>query len=87
MFSFYLFHLKNLNNSVVNVSLPGIFLHLHSIWSINPQWNVVYLLMGHTADFAKRCLTSSGIVPKEHLSVMNLLVLEIWKSIEYWPCY
>ena len=30
----------------------GYFLHLHSIWSINAQWNVVYLLMGHIANFA-----------------------------------
>ena len=51
----------------MDVSLPGIFLRLHSLWSINPQWNVVYLLMGHTANFAEGWLTSSGIVPKERL--------------------
>ena len=51
----------------MDVSFPGIFLRLHSIWSINARWNVVYLLMGHTANFAKGWLTSSGIVPKEHL--------------------
>ena len=63
--SFYVFHLKNLKNSAVDVSLPAILLRLHSLWSINTRWNVVYLLMGHTVNFG--WLTSSGIVPKEHL--------------------
>ena len=54
-------------SSAVDVSLQGIFLHLHSIWSINAWWNFVYLLMGYTANFAKGWLISSGIVPKEHL--------------------
>ena len=42
--------LKNCKSSAVDVSLQGIFLRLHSIWSINAWWNVVYLLMGHTAN-------------------------------------
>ena len=65
--SFYVFHSKNCKSSAVDVSLQGIFLCLHSIWSINARWNVVCLLMGHTANFAQGWLTSSGIVPKECL--------------------
>ena len=56
-----------MESSVMDISLQVIFLRLHSIWSINPWWNVVYLLMGHTANFASGWLTFSGIVPKEHL--------------------
>ena len=51
----------------MDVSLQEIFLRLHSIWSINTQWNVVHLLKGHRANFAWRWLTSLGIVTKESL--------------------
>ena len=71
----------------MDVSLQGIFLHLHSIWSSNAGWNVVYLLIEHTANFAYGWLNSSGIVPNNVWSVMSLLVLEIWKSVEYWLSY
>ena len=58
----------------MDVSLPGIFLRLHSIWSINPRWNVVYLFKGHTANSAKGWLTSSGIVPKKRHTCNLILV-------------
>ena len=51
----------------MDINLQGIFLRLHSIWSINARWNVVYLLMGHTANFAEGWLIPSGIVLKERL--------------------
>ena len=35
--------------------------------SISAGWNVVYLLMGHTAKFAMEHSTPSGTVPKERL--------------------
>ena len=41
----------NCKSSAGDSSLQMIFLHLHSIWSINARWSV-YLLMGHTANFA-----------------------------------
>ena len=37
----------------------------------------MYLLMGHLDKFVVELLTSSGIVPKERLDIMCLLVLEI----------
>ena len=50
--SLYASYSKNLKSSAVDVSLPEIFLRLHSLWSINAGWNILYLLMGHTANFA-----------------------------------
>ena len=52
----------------MDISLQGIFSLLHSIWSINAGWNAVYLLMGHTANFAKGWSIYSGIMPKECLN-------------------
>ena len=40
---------------------------LHSNWSLNAGWNVVYMFMGYTAEFAVELLTSSVILPKERL--------------------
>ena len=44
--------LKNCKSSAVDVSLQRIFLRLHSIWSINVWWNVLYMFIGYTANFA-----------------------------------
>ena len=47
----------------------------------------MYLLMGHTAKFGMELSTSSGIEPRSVWTITSLLVLEIWKSVEYLQCY
>ena len=63
------------------------FLRLHSIWSINEWRNAVYLLMGHTANFAVERSKASWIVLKNGAGSTSLLVLEIWKSSEQLKSY